>query len=1339
MRVPRYKLTLCLLAISVLQVILRAAPVDPLPFGQEELPIPPALRINVTTPRTVSLLGQAITRETAGQARAMLVRDLGVCAKPEAANYINDAMGDADPIVRAEAARAAATVVDSSLLKSLRRLMADSSPLVRREAGRAGAAFGDPEIVSAAVRDTDAAVRAAAFASPAGNPESVGNGLQELDSSAQVLAIDGLARPNASGQAATVAKFLGSSVALKCAAIRALAGMQASTYGPAVVKALDDPHPTVRRCAVEALIGLLSGPQRQDLALRMLGDGDATVRQAAASMLEKLPDARAVPLLIKQLDDEYTPLHDAAREALVAARAEAAAGQLLDHRDPRRREDGSLVLGRLKSDAAIERHIALLQDADWKVASQAAQSLGLIGNPKAAPAVGVLVARIDKLIEQVPEDQLAGAFAVGGEALVASARLGHQPALAVCKTLIDEKRRYPPDVRAAAAYAFGLLGNASDVDTCRRLLGVYRDPEEAPQVKLEAIKALGHVGFAEAAPQLQEIGRSDPDPALRWVAHWAGDRVTGDPTSFEPPKVPWTAEVSLVDLTGGTDPSSLTAVLQFGPEFVAGSWTPLRIGFNNSGDQPVSGSALLPIHTEAGGVQISVPSLVPPHSRATKTAYAYFPEPASAEQRDRPMLIAEWLGTAGARIARTELVGRSVASFRTSDGPAGAGEDGIILSISDGDTDISEFAQSLGTVAGCIFRPQTIHPEQAPQHPAGYDACQFVLLDVTDPDSLDLCQRQALVDHVVGGGVLILCAPPMSNRDIRHSWLAPYLPVQLIGRRYARRLEVTGIDHPTDLAGLTPVAEAIDRAEAGWRIVLRDGQFVHGAFKALGLGRVVFTSFPPGALHTDEQTATAIWDDLAALSKPRTTRWDSSDLAAQQDELLRSMVGLTAPSWSLAAGVAGGYAVLVLLAHLMLNRERGPSAFAAGAGMAILASAALLGVGSLRQSRQPLTGARLTTFDLAPGGGGLQQEAHGYFGADDPGFGLRVSSPDATLRPAISNSSDPPRLEVPAFAAPQAGIRAIDVSRVWSVSRSVGTDQRVDVKAVFGPEGLSLSVDNTLTTPLNAPLLLWRGAFRLNDLPPGQSVVSPSEKNAPGDYTNAGALTSELAKLHGQIITAATHSPEFSASTTREAAEPMLIAWLEGSTVPPLIQPSAPVELQSQVLLRCPVRVQPSPVGSRVRIDGPFTSIRFGPERSLPYNPQVNRWVRTNQPGQWLFGFAAPMEIGRIRPIRATLSAEPTAPQHTITFVRGQCQNGSAVERPDGPVLARWQQPITPQSVSFEVNADDCDSTGTIWVLMQVQSDSSEADVGSAFWQFRRLEMGLESQVVGTPSARVTP
>src|SRR5829696_8699030 len=113
-----------------------------LDFGAEGLVMPPATIVNSQKPRTAQLLGEAYRRkDPLVWKRVQLVSELGLTRLPEAAPYVAEAMTDPEPAVRAEAARAAASIGDRGSLEMLANLTKDADADVRREALLAAASL----------------------------------------------------------------------------------------------------------------------------------------------------------------------------------------------------------------------------------------------------------------------------------------------------------------------------------------------------------------------------------------------------------------------------------------------------------------------------------------------------------------------------------------------------------------------------------------------------------------------------------------------------------------------------------------------------------------------------------------------------------------------------------------------------------------------------------------------------------------------------------------------------------------------------------------------------------------------------------------------------------------------------------------------------------------------------------------------------------------------------------------------------------------------------------------------------------------------------------------------
>jgi hypothetical protein len=326
----------------------------------------------------------------------------------------------------------------------------------------------------------------------------------------------------------------------------------------------------VRREAVVAVGKLATAatdaPLREKQAMQMLGDADPTVREAAARVLTPVPSAQAAAALFAQLDVSYQPLHDAVRDALAHPADDAtrravttAAAAMLAHADPRRREDASDVLGRLRSAAAIDAHVALLlrwdkndaAKADWPLVAQAAESLGLIGDAKAIEGLMALASAAPQALPPAPQGhspQRDAMSAAMSNAMIALARLRHGPALREAVRVLQlEPTACPPRLRAAAAFAVGVLAPPAKSPPIN-MFAVVDSIDEDHATKVEAVKALGNLRYAGTAERLATIAGNEPSPDLRWIAHWSYEKCSGTTTAYVPPTETREPPVSVTDL-----------------------------------------------------------------------------------------------------------------------------------------------------------------------------------------------------------------------------------------------------------------------------------------------------------------------------------------------------------------------------------------------------------------------------------------------------------------------------------------------------------------------------------------------------------------------------------------------------------------------------------------------------------------------------------------------------------------------------------------------------------------------------------------------------------------------
>src|SRR5437867_4945908 len=220
MHLPR----LNFIAPAMLQILCAAVHAAPatepaqLDFGTYCVPpIQPELE-NETSPRTVQLLGETLSRSGAVAVRARLLRDLGECHSAAGRPFVERAIADAEPAVREQAARAAGEIASPAVLPALRKLLTDSVPSVRREAVLTGAALHDMSFVRQGANDPDASVAAAAAAVCGETEVDILNQLARHDSAAvRVAAADALAKFPKRVESEALSALLQAGPAEKCA------------------------------------------------------------------------------------------------------------------------------------------------------------------------------------------------------------------------------------------------------------------------------------------------------------------------------------------------------------------------------------------------------------------------------------------------------------------------------------------------------------------------------------------------------------------------------------------------------------------------------------------------------------------------------------------------------------------------------------------------------------------------------------------------------------------------------------------------------------------------------------------------------------------------------------------------------------------------------------------------------------------------------------------------------------------------------------------------------------------------------------------------------------------
>jgi hypothetical protein len=556
------------------------------------------------------------------------------------------------------------------------------------------------------------------------------------------------------------------------------------------------------------------------------------------------------------------------------------------------------------------------------------------------------------------------------------------------------------------------------------------------------------------------------------------------------------------------------------------------------------------------------------------------------------------------------------------------------------------------------------------------------VLDGVDPQAFDMAQRAALLEYVRGGGVIVLSAP-VDALARAGTWLAPLLPVNLIGTREAKQLDVLPGGAPLKLRRAVPIVEAVGTGNC--QVLLGDRDYIHAAVQPVGLGRIVFTSFPINALDTAQPQAAEIWERLLSLREPRWD-WNRSQLGEARHEIVSSMMGRKVASWSVAAGMAAGYLLVIVAAQGLFFGAARPRAFVVSVAAALALSAALLAMGVARRSEQSLQSARVAVADVGPTGGGWQTETVAFVGADDPQMRLEPKDERVVIRPALSDGRNRPTVRQQPFAVEKSEVFTDRVERVWEATGPADPAWRISAVAQFGPNGVTFDVDNGLGETLKSPLLIWNGrALAIADLPVGQTAVHEFQVNPRQQYTGLGVLTSDQAKRRAQVV-AASLAPANELARVADAP-PVLVGWMSNAGESLIRQGDRHhVESKSMVMVRTPLNFGVAPSGSAVSVPAALVRIDTG---RLPYDGEKGESVPTPQGGSWQITFAPPPQVGRVKPDKITIAARVTLPSHTMRLKTTSPSSSS-----NEP--AEWSRTAGAAEKTFECASGDYDEQGRI-------------------------------------------
>lgn len=785
----------------------------------------------------------------------------------------------------------------------------------------------------------------------------------------------------------------------------------------------------------------------------------------------------------------------------------------------------------------------------------------------------------------------------------------------------------------------------------------------------------------------------------------------------------WVGLVALMlCASAGAAKVDLSVSVPYGAFYVPEAWIPLRIEATNTSSQLVDGTVrVTPANPEVA--EFRSPMRIPGQSKARATVWARFP----VDNGKTPNVIGVTLHDAqGARLQISEINGRSAVTS-ISHPPGGLANSGYIVNLVGSEARMAESQQpdqiavAIEAEMNCRAVMTTLDQGDAAQGSPLYDGAYLVMLTGLDPRSIDSAQRQALLDYVTAGGVLLLASPEPAQ--ICGSWLEPYLPVRLIGKRQMNAVTPAGHGDSIGFGQWLPITEAM----AGEGTILwQDEQFVHAAYRTLGLGRIVFTSFPAAALDGKNRTAIAFWQELLQLNRPP-VGVEGTRITSEYGHLLEPMLGRKAASWKLAISAACLIVLVTMTVQLIWRGADRPRAFAVSLGTSVLLATGFAGMSLFRQQSEPLQHASVTMGDVTREGAIAQQ--YGAFAGPQQQLAEVAANQLTTICPVLLREERPAVSEWPMRLSPI----SIAPEQVKQVTLAHGMLSGVSgsVQGQFGQEGLRLDVNNGIGSELSSAQLTW-GPYRLSagTFPMGESsrTLRGTDLRPDQEFASVSGVASQDQLQKGEIVRALLQPKDVAPITISRNAS--LIGFVD--TVPALTNvEGATVEHDAkQNLMRMRVELLPSPAGSPVRIDGCFNRIVPGELTGLPYIEARNEFLRSMLKGAWTLGIEPPTEIGAIEPRHVRVRISLASPQHKLTLRRGQCRDGKQKADREGPIVGQWDGKIGLQTVDFDPQPDDFDRQGRLWFMIDVQGAGAAGSLGvEPFWRIEQLQVDIDATV----------
>ena len=290
--------------------------------------------------------------------------------------------------------------------------------------------------------------------------------------------------------------------ALKIAAVQALVEIKDPKIIPATIKLASDSEPEIRKLAVAGL-ARMRGEKAIKTLVSVLKDSDRSVQLEAIEGLGDSKEKAVVSRLANFLESDDREIQLITVEAIAKLGEKRVLPKLLDILDKEIHDHAPSenttrlvkALQRFRDPRSVLPLCQLLDSEDAKLRKRVVESLGVVGDAAARPALERILQR-----DSVDEVRAAAAKALGD--------LGDPAAVDALTTALNETS----EVRIKALVSLARFKSANALPVIRQMLV---DP--LPQIRYQIANLLGEVGDQSAIPDLEQLA-ADDEPMVQRAA-----------------------------------------------------------------------------------------------------------------------------------------------------------------------------------------------------------------------------------------------------------------------------------------------------------------------------------------------------------------------------------------------------------------------------------------------------------------------------------------------------------------------------------------------------------------------------------------------------------------------------------------------------------------------------------------------------------------------------------------------------------------------------------------------------------------------------------------------------